>query len=755
MPIQRLALVPWLRVAVLVIVASGIALVGLSGFDRPIPAYQTGEFTDRSIRAPYEFQVVDEEATTRQREAAARRTPVVITVNQAVAGTLDATLARAVEPLAIARADVGPAPDPSASRTRRIAETRQRAWRAALDKAVATSVPELEAAVGPGASASLRAWIAQDDAPALLRAAITTIVTSAYQRPVVADVTALTPPETAAGESPWTDEVSLVSGGTERRGRVADAVRDVAAVRSVLVGGAPRTDLPPPIEAWLRRAVAARLAPNAIGNPRQTGDRRAAAADGVLPVSLSFRRNQLIIGEGQPVTRQALLALDSLRAQRQSRQGWSRVAGRAALLFVALALVFVTLDGRQLRFLDSDAMFLYGVTSISASVIALLAWDAIAERLLTDVWGTTALSAIIAFPSAAAAMYTRLVAPQATVARLLVAQAIVFGLLWQGDARLTFFVLASGWVGSHLVAECSRRHCVLKAGIVTGLVSAPIAAVLTALDSSAQTALAANALAGLASGLTSSLIVLALGPVYELVFGHVTRIRLVELVNYQHPLLRQLTEVTPGTFQHSIGVSILADAAARAVGGDALLVRVGALYHDVGKTTQPEMFIENQHGRNPHDQLQPLESARNIIEHVTEGVRLVREHRLGSRIEDFVREHHGTSPVHYFLDRARKSGEPFDPDDFAYPGPSPRSLETLILMLADQVEATARSMAGADAAAYEAMVDRTLDRAHADRQLADSPVTFHDLAAIREALLNTLLSMTHHRITYPGQPPGR
>jgi hypothetical protein len=249
----------------------------------------------------------------------------------------------------------------------------------------------------------------------------------------------------------------------------------------------------------------------------------------------------------------------------------------------------------------------------------------------------------------------------------------------------------------------------------------------------------------------SGLTLLAVGPLFEWMFGHMTRIRLVELMNYHHPLLRRLTEVTPGTFQHSVTIGLLVDAAAQAVDADALLARVGALYHDAGKTERPVLFVENQQGgENPHDHLAPRESARLIIDHVDAGVRLVREFGLGERIADFVREHHGTSTVRFFMARAEAEG-PVDAADFRYPGPRPRSRETGILMIADQVEATARAMDAPTPEALRAMVQKTIDRIEAEGQLDECPLTIQELAVIREAFVQVLIGAHHRRIKYPGE----
>jgi membrane-associated HD superfamily phosphohydrolase len=169
----------------------------------------------------------------------------------------------------------------------------------------------------------------------------------------------------------------------------------------------------------------------------------------------------------------------------------------------------------------------------------------------------------------------------------------------------------------------------------------------------------------------------------------------------------------------------------------------------VGKRAHPAMFVENQRGGNPHDALPPQESARLIIGHVAEGERLATTHRLGRRLQSFIREHHGTSVVRFFLERARTQGGDVDERDFRYGGPTPQSLESAVLMLADQVEATARSLPGADADALAAMVDRTIMRALEERQFDDAPIAPGQIRQVRDALVAALAGMRHQRVAYP------
>jgi putative nucleotidyltransferase with HDIG domain len=228
---------------------------------------------------------------------------------------------------------------------------------------------------------------------------------------------------------------------------------------------------------------------------------------------------------------------------------------------------------------------------------------------------------------------------------------------------------------------------------------------------------------------------------------------LTEWLSYDHPLLRELAVKAPGTFQHSVNVGLLADAAARAVGANPLLSRIGGLYHDVGKLRAPGYFIENQSGDNPHDSLDPLTSARILRAHVTEGIHLVREHHMGRVVANFVREHHGKSLMRLFYQKALDRGEAAQEADFRYEGPAAGSRESGIVMIADQLEATARARPPADLPECEQMAADTIDRIVASGELARARLSARELDGIRVALSRTVFAMYHRRLTYPASAP--
>jgi len=237
----------------------------------------------------------------------------------------------------------------------------------------------------------------------------------------------------------------------------------------------------------------------------------------------------------------------------------------------------------------------------------------------------------------------------------------------------------------------------------------------------------------------------------EKAFGYVSSITLVELSNINNPLLKNLSEVAPGTFQHSLQVSTLASDAATKIGANAQLVRTGAMYHDIGKMTNPAFFTENQTSVNPHDQLSYEQSAQIIIGHVTEGVKMAEKASLPQAIIDFIRTHHGRGKVKYFytMYKNKYPDKEVDENIFTYPGPNPFSKETGILMMADSVEAASRSLREHTEEKITELVNRIIDSQLADGLLRNTPLTFRDVELVKSTFIEKLKIMYHTRISYP------
>ncbi len=237
----------------------------------------------------------------------------------------------------------------------------------------------------------------------------------------------------------------------------------------------------------------------------------------------------------------------------------------------------------------------------------------------------------------------------------------------------------------------------------------------------------------------------------ERVFGYTSRVTLVELSDTNSPLLRELSEECPGTFNHSMAVSNLASAAAQAIGANVQMVRTGALYHDIGKIKNPAFFTENQHGINPHDSLDPIQSSRVVTGHVRDGLAMAEKAKLPEKIREFITEHHGAGKARYFYNTYCNlhPGEEVDPAPFTYPGPNPQSKETSLLMMADAVEAASRSLKEHTPEAISGLVNKIIDGQIAEGLHNESPISFRDVQAVKESFIQRLRTMYHSRISYP------
>jgi putative nucleotidyltransferase with HDIG domain len=271
-------------------------------------------------------------------------------------------------------------------------------------------------------------------------------------------------------------------------------------------------------------------------------------------------------------------------------------------------------------------------------------------------------------------------------------------------------------------------------------------------------------LGGFCGGWLSSALSLAIIPLLESLLGYTTDLKLLELARMDHPLLRELVLKAPGTYHHCIIVGSLVEAGCESIGANALLGRVGAYYHDIGKIGRAEYFIENQtSGFNPHEHTKPALSAKIIISHVKEGRALAEKYRLGQSIIDFIEQHHGTSTVSYFYNKAKQEasqpGSNVSPDevheeDFQYPGPKPRSREAASMALADSCEAATRSLVDPTPARLQGLVKKIMTKSLNEGLLDEAEITLQEIAVVEQTFLRILLGIHHNRIQYPDQEKG-
>jgi hypothetical protein len=329
------------------------------------------------------------------------------------------------------------------------------------------------------------------------------------------------------------------------------------------------------------------------------------------------------------------------------------------------------------------------------------------------------------------------------LAVLLVGQAPYVGMAVPFSAAIGGAAAVAG------VRTARQRTQVWRPITAIALGYAAVAATLALLGASDWTDALRGTVWGAINGIVCTFLAIGFLPVLESWVRVTTQQTLLELSDTNRALLNRLQHEANGTFHHAINVANLAEAACQAIGANALLARVGALYHDVGKLAKPQYFIENQPvGRNPHDKLKPATSAEIIRSHVPEGLRLADRAHLPPAVRRFIAEHHGTTRISYFFDQVPGA----NPADFSYPGPKPQTRETGVLMLADSVESAAHVLADPTPTRLRELVERIVAGKLAAGQLDDCPLTLHDIRVIKDELARVLAGMYHHRIDYPAAP---
>ncbi|HPE37038.1 MAG TPA: HDIG domain-containing protein, partial [Spirochaetales bacterium] len=309
--------------------------------------------------------------------------------------------------------------------------------------------------------------------------------------------------------------------------------------------------------------------------------------------------------------------------------------------------------------------------------------------------------------------------------------------------------LSSGLAGILLVRKAEKRIDLVRAGAQLAVVQFLIGLALAAVGGKAFLDAVGLASWAAVNGFFCSVLALGFLPLIEQALNAATVFRLQELSDLNAPALKRLLSVAPGTYSHSITVAHLAESACREIGADALLARVGAYYHDIGKTEQPEYFIENQSGYNKHDDINPRLSATVLRSHVKFGLERAQALGLPEPVREIIGEHHGTSLISYFYSQAQKESPDVPSEDFSYPGPVPSSKEAAVVMLADCVEAASRTLKKPSMARLEQFVREMVMDKFDHGQLAQSELTFRDLEKIRNTFIRILAGHFHSRIEYP------
>ena len=455
--------------------------------------------------------------------------------------------------------------------------------------------------------------------------------------------------------------------------------------------------------------------------------------------------DEKIILKGEIVNAEKFQILESLKAS-FGKSGVYGVnlflvsIGKIVLIVVVLFLVFTFLYSYRRETLNDFRKLLFIVLFIVGMVF------------LANFFNSFPNVHIYLVPLAIFPIVLRTFFDSRTAIFMLVVTALLIGFYAPNNFEFILFQVTAGMVAVFSLNKMHRRvHLV----ITTLWVLLAYLIVFTALNLIYEGSFVTFNYSMIKWFVLSSLLILLSYPlifIFEKIFGFVSDVTLIELSDSNQPLLRKLAEEAPGTFQHSLQIANLAEEVILKIGGNPFLVRVGALYHDIGKVAQPNFFIENQAmGMNPHDSLNYLQSAELIIDHVKNGVKMAKKHKLPKSIIEFIATHHGTTKAKYFYLKHQQEfpDEKIDESVFVYPGPLPVSKEASVVMLIDGVEAASRSLKEKTHDSLRELINNIIDQKINDKQLESSHMTFSDIKTIKETVLNKLLSIYHVRVEYP------
>ena len=518
------------------------------------------------------------------------------------------------------------------------------------------------------------------------------------------------------------------------------------------------------------------LTPNVVFDRAATTARHEIAALAIQPVRVSVARGQTIIEAGTRVTPEQhemfLAHRQHVREQGDSDlQDGLTLFGRVLLVLamVLASLIYIRIEDPETLRSNVRCGLLALVVIVNLALVRANYSLGGADYFVRD--GSWASTLPYVAPTAFAPLIVAILIDAGSGIFMALLISIFTGVIYGNRLDLLVLTFLASMVAIYFGRDARRRGRLVRAAGAGGLTVAAFAALIGIADQTPFDTLWRQMAAGLGTGILTGIGVVGLLPVLESLFKRTTDITLLELTDYNHPLLRRMQLEAPGTYHHSLVVAQLSENAANAIGANPLVARVCALFHDVGKTPNAQYFSENQRDGNPHDDLSPTESARIIRQHVPDGVELAQKHRLPRAVIDVIQQHHGTTLVRYFYQRAiEESRTPFaktarnsplgndaaaavksqvDEHLYRYDGPKPQFKESAIISLADGVEATSRSLRQVGAPELQEIINRSINERIADGQLDEAPVTLEEVTKIKNSFQFTLLNMLHGRVAYP------
>lgn len=509
------------------------------------------------------------------------------------------------------------------------------------------------------------------------------------------------------------------------------------------------------------------MVPNLTFNRKETFERRQKARDSVIPDMVSIKKNQVLVNAGIVIQSHHVMVLNEIAdRQAERKQGFLAIVAGALFLILIINLFgyLRNVTTFRLKILNKDIAAMGIVTLFSVFLVKIFLFLADANSLDAVSGSWPAAVFMFGAPIVAGPMLVGLLIYSGEIVLLYtILHALVLSVMI--DMNFMFFVvaLAAGLTAARWIQSCKKRNDIYWSGVKAGLVASAVILCELILTRSSERELMADILwlvpAGFIGGVLSAIVAMILIPVLESLFNYTTDVKLLELSNLNHPLMQEMVVKAPGTYHHSLAVGSMVEAGANAIGANSLLGKVMAFYHDIGKMEHSQYFVENQRpGYNPHDHISPYMSKTVLVAHVKDGAEIGLRFKLGQPIIDGITQHHGTTLISYFYNKAMEEQGDDAPDieesEFRYPGPKPQFREAGLLMLADSIEAAARSMDEPTTARLQNLVKNIIQSKFIDGQLDECNLTMRELALVEEAFKRVLIGIYHHRIDYPHMKDG-
>lgn len=713
------------------------------------PSYRLGDVVERNFKAPQDFFIEDPDATEANRR---RAVEAVLTVYDHDTALLPVLLQRVKEVfgefhrLAQTQEEARPGHDPAAA-----AQAEQSAEPALLPSREVFA-RKLGIDISPGA---YRMLTDERFSPKIAEA-VGRILTEILTRGVVTNKAILLQ-DVDKG-------IVLRNLGTRRERTVADLNRfyDLDQARAAVrrVGEQLLQEESYPLKNLVFDFTQRLIQPNITLNRAETSERKSLTAETIKPTLYKIKSGEMLLREGDRVNAVQLLKLNALKSQSQRGKALAAILGTGLLVLILLAAgsrVYMPRIGTTTSEQNRNLLFL-SMVLLAAFLLAYLSIHLTETLASKDPADLPAASLIYGTPLASGPMIIALFLGFELAVPFAVILALCVAVVFQIHVTLLIYFLVSGVMAAYWIRNCRERKVFIKAGAKLGLLNMALTgavAVYFAPISGSQLLLhGAFAFFG---GVGAGIITAGVVPLVEITFDYSTDIKLLELANLDQPILKRLLMEAPGTYHHSVLVGSMVEAAASEIGANPLLAKVCGYYHDIGKMVKPMYFIENQRdGRNKHDKLAPSMSALILVAHVKNGVEIARRHKLGRPIVETIQQHHGTSMITYFYDKAKqqKGEDAVNIDDFRYPGPKPQTREIGLVMLADVAEAASRTLANPTPSRIQGMVQNLINKIFSDGQLDDCELTLKDLHKIAKSFNKFLNAIHHHRIDYPEKRAG-